>query len=316
MTNILPSEKGNKGRPPEEQERFEFYERLRRGDQSLRTLEAEEAAEGLPMIPQAAYNQILSMKPETSLIDRLGIKRWACSRGIANVPVEVTGHALPAAVLEEGAYQVNEPAFVNRPITLIKYGSLVVATEELLEDQSLFQAWFPGAVARRMALQENTILNTRLTAGGTVGCHFAAAHTATEALLMTAYQVMPDPWREGAKAVMHDLTANALHSLLIATPRAFQPTISFEWKSGGGSFMGMPLVISSHITPITTALDTIPVIFLLNPDGLVFVHNSGIKITRDDYGDAANGRTRFLASQRFNIVIGDPLSVVRVEDHA
>jgi HK97 family phage major capsid protein len=297
-------------------EAFEFFEALRRGDPRMRTLEEEEAAEGLPMVPQAAYDQILSMKPETSLIDRLGIRRWACGSAIANIPVEVTGQALPAAILEEGAYVANEPAFALRAITLIKYGCLVTCTEELLEDQALFQSWFPGAIARRMALQENTILNTRLTAGGTVGVHLAATHTLTEAQLMTAYQVMPDPWRNGAKALMHDLTAQAIHSLLIATPRAFQPSISFEWKANDGNFMGMPLVLSSHITPITTALDTIPVIFFLNPDGLVFVHNSGIQITRDDYGAAATGHIRFMSSQRFNIVIGDPLSVVRVEDHA
>jgi HK97 family phage major capsid protein len=300
-------------------EQFEFFEALRRGDPQLRVLEAEEAAEGVPLIPQAAYDQILSMKPEKSLIDRLGIERWACGRRIANIPVEVVGGGgmvLPAAILEQAAHIANEPAFALRAITLIKYGSMVTATEELLDDQKLFQSWFPGAVARRMALQENTILNTRLTAGGTVGVHLAAAHTLTEAQLMTAWQVMPDPWREGAKALMNQLTAQAIHSLLIATPRAFAPSISFEWKASGGDFMGMPLVQSSHITPVTTALDTIPVIFFINPDGVKFVHNSGIQILRDDYGDAVNGRVRFFSSQRFNIVIGDPLSVVRVEDHA
>ena len=299
-------------------ESFEFFEALRRGDPQLRVLDAAGAAEGIPLIPQAAYDAILSMKPEKSLIDRLGIERWACSRSIGNIPVEVTGQTLPPTVAEEGAYLVNEPAFALRPITLIKYGTMVTATEELLADQALFQSWFPGAVARRMALQENTILMTRLNAGGTIGVHLAATHTLTEAQLLTAYQVMPDPWREGAKALMHDLTANAIRALLIATPRAFNTGGSeFHWATGSeGRFLGMPLLISSYVAPVTTAADAVAVVLFLNPDGIKFVHQSGIQITRDDYTLAVNGRVRFQASQRFNVIIGDPLAVVKVEDHA
>jgi len=299
-------------------ESFEFFEALRRGDPQLRVLEAEEAAEGLPLIPQAAYDQILSMKPEKSLIDRLGIERWACSRSIGNIPVEVTGQALPAAILEQGAHVANEPAFALRAITLIKYGSMVTATEELLDDQKLFQAWFPGAVARRMALQENTILYTRLAAGGTLGKKLAASHTLTEAQILTAMQVMPALWREGAKVLMCDLTANAVRALLIATPRALATGGSeFFWGEGPGfSLMGMPVLLTAYWPTVTTSGADVEFLSFVNPDGVKFVHHSGIQILRDDYGDAANGRVRFFSSQRFNIIIGDPLSVVHMTDTA
>lgn len=317
MPNIIPSPKGYKGKSPEEQECFEFYAKLRRRDSAYRVLEESEAAEGGPMIPTAPYDEIISMKPELSLIDRLGVRRLQTDKLIANIPVEVTGQALPAAIAEEAAHVANEPAFALRALTIIKYGSMVTATEELLEDQALFQTWFPGACARRLALQENTILNTRLAAGGTVGVHLAASHTLTEAQLITAYQVMPDPWREGAKVMMHDLTANAVRALLIATPRAFNTGGSeFYWSSIGGIFLGMPLLITSHVSPVTTAADTVPVIYFVNPAGILFAERHGIQIVVDRYGDAANGRVRFFATARFEIGIGDPLASVKVTDHA
>lgn len=314
MANIIPSEKGKKGKSPEEQERFEFYERLRRGDPSLRVLEESEAAEGLPMVPPPVTEQIVSMKPELSLIDRIGIRRLKVNGPYANIPVEVTGQALPALIAEEAVHVANEPAFALRCITILKYGSMVTCTEELLEDQALFQSWFPAACARRLALQENTVLYTTLAAGGTLGKKLAASHTMTEAQLITAWQVMPDHWRDGASVVMADLTVNALRALLIATPRALASGIELVWAARNSSLLGMPLQMTAYWPPITTSGNDVEFLTFVHPDGVLFAERHGIQIFTDPYGDAANGRTRFFPTARFGIGIGDPLSVVHMTD--
>jgi len=320
MANILPSEKSNKGKSPEDQEAFEYYERLRRGDPSLRVLEESEAAEGGPMVPANALAQIESMKPEYSLIDQLGIRRLKTDKLITQIPVEVTGQTLPAVILEEGLHVANEPALALRSITVSKWGCMLTATEELLEDQALFQSWFPVACARRLALQENAQLYATLAAGGTLGDHLDAADTLTEAELLAFYQVMPDPWRDGAKVVTCTANMLSMRALLIATPRAFLTAPEFNTTAPNGAqprahWMGMPMFLNSNWPTLAAAIDAVEVITMVNPIGVLFVQRHGIEIVRDDYGGAANGRTRFFPTSRWCIGIGDPLSVVHLTDH-
>ena len=271
------------------------------------------------MVPTAALEQIESMKPEYSLIDQLGIRRLPTDRLITQIPVEVTGQALPAAILEEGAHVANEPAFALRTITVVKYGSMISCTEELLEDQALFQAWLPAACARRLALQENVILYATLAGGGTLGVHLAAANTLTEAQLNTFYTAMPSPWRDGAKIVTCTENMLSMRALLIATPRAFISPPEFATSSltpEPAMWMGLPMYLNSNWPTLAAAGDAVEVITMVNPDGVLFVQRHGIQIVRDDYGDYLNGRIRFFPTARFCIDIGDPLSVVHLTDHA
>ena len=268
------------------------------------------------MVPPAAIAQIESMKPALSLIDQLGIRRLKTDKLITQIPVEVTGHAIQPVILEEGLHVENDPAFALRAITVSKWGSMITCTEELLEDQSLFQSWFPAACARRMALQENAQLYATLAAGGTLGDKLNASHTMTEAELITAWQVMPAPWRTGARVVMADLTANAIRALLIATPRAFSPGVEFLWASTNSSLLGMPLFTDPNWPPITTSGADVEFLTMVNPAGVLFVQRHGIEVVRDDYGAALNGYTRFFPTARWCIGIGDPVSVVHMTDTA
>lgn len=308
-----------KGLSPTDQEIYEYYWKLRTNDRSLRVLEASEAAEIGPMIPVPVIEQIFSMRAEYSLIDKLGIKRHPTSTLITNVASEVTGHAIQAAVLEEGAYQANEPAFVLTAVTVIKYGSLVTVTEEALEDQALFQSWFPGACARMMGLQENAILYARLAAAGTAGVHLAAANTLTEAQLETFYTAMPDPWRDGAKVVTCTANMFSMRALLIATPRAYMTAPEFNTQAGSpgqAMWMGMPMFLNSNWPTLAAAGDAVEVITMVNPDAVIFVERKSLEIKVDPYGNAVNGRTRFYPSARFNIAAPIPLGVVHLTDHA
>lgn len=317
MVNIIPSQKGYRGKPAEDQEAWEFIERLRRGGQAYRVLEEHEAAEGGPMVPVPLQETIFSMKFDRSLIDRIGIKRWPTDKLITNIASEAAGHAIQPVIAEEGAHVANEPAFLLTPITVTKYGSMVTCTEELIDDQALFQAWLPSALAQQMALQENAILYATLAAAGTLGAHLAAAHTLTEALLWTFYQAMPEPWHDGARIVMNRVTAMTMRQFLVATPKMWDmaPELNIA-ESGKAHWLDMPLFMNDNWPTILVAGDTVEIMTMVHPDAVVYVQRHGIEILRDDYGDSLNGRIRFFGTARWCIAVIHPLGVVHLTDHA
>ena len=298
-------------------EKAEFYDALRRGDPQLRVLEEHVSTEGLPMVPVSVADEIYSMRAEFSLLDKMGIIRHPTSTQITNIPSEVTGQAIPALVAEEGAYQVNEPAFVLTAVTALKYGTVVQATEELLEDQALFQSWFPRACARRLALQENTRLYTTLAAGGTSGVHLAASHTLTEAQLWTAYNVMPDPWHEGAHVCMNRATAIVMRQFLVATPKMW--SMDFELgigNDGKAHWLEMPLHTNTNWTTIASAGDLVVIITMVNPEAVIWVERQALQIQVDPYVNILTGLTSFYTSSRHGVACPIPLAVVHVTDHA
>jgi len=315
MANILPSQAGYKGKSPEEQEVFEYYSKLRRGDGSLRVLEESEAAEGLPMVPEAALNEILSMRYEYSLIDKLGIRRLKTDRLHLNIASEAAGHSIQPVIAEEAAHIAEEPAFLLTDIAVSKWGSMVTATEEMLEDQALFQSWLPGAIARQMGLQENAQLYATLAAAGTLGDKLNASHTLTEAELWALYEAMPDPWHDGARVVMNRVTARVMRQFLVASPKmwAMAPELNIA-ASGGSHWMDMPLFTNTNWPSILTAANNDEIITLVNPDAVAFVERHGVEIYVDPYGAAATGSTRFFPTARWCMAVVHPLGVVHMTD--
>jgi HK97 family phage major capsid protein len=304
---------------PNKGEKFEFYEALRRGDPQMRVLEEHEAAEGLPFVPVPVIEEIFSMRSEYSLIDMLGIRRWPTSAPITNVATEATGHAIPAAILEEGAHVANEPAFALTAVTVTKWGSMITCTEELIEDQALFQAWLPRALARQMGLQENVQLYATLAAGGTLGVHLAAANTLTEAQLNTFYTAMPSAWRYSAKVVTCTENMLSMRALLIATPRAFISPPEFATASTTpepAMWMGLPMYFNTNWPTLAAAGDAVEVITMVAPEAVTFVQRHGIEIHVDPYGLAATGRIRYFGTARWCMIINQAAGVVHLTDHA
>jgi HK97 family phage major capsid protein len=251
------------------------------------------------------------------LIDQLGIKRHPTSSLTTGVASEVTGHAIQPVIAEEGDHVANEPAFLLTTVTVSKWGSMVTATDELLEDQSLFQSWLPRACARMMGLQENVQLYATLAAAGTLGVHLAAAHTLTEAQLWTFYQAMPSPWVDGAKVVMNRITAMTMRQFLVATPKMWLPSPELHIaEQGNGHWLDMPLFCNSNWPSILVSGDAVEIITMVHPDGVIFVQRHGIEIFVDPYGDSANGRVRFFPTARWCITAPIPLAVVHLTDHA
>lgn len=278
---------------------------------AFRVLEEHEAAEGLPMVPQVWLDEIVSLRNIGSTSSKIGIRRIKTDKLIFNVPREVTAMTALAAIAEEGAYVANEPAFGLLALTLVKYGSMVTVTEELLADQNLFQTWFAEATARAWALAENTALFTLVKASGTQALHSA---TLTDAEVMTWFFALTDPWRDGCSIVMNLSTMAFLRAILIGTPRAYGDFPLF----GGGkypSLMEVPIVTDTNWEAVAGG-DLFLELSMINPQAMVHVENGTLGVLVDPYGDSANGRVRYFPRTRF--VFGMPVAVgvQNKSDHA
>ncbi|KKM68522.1 hypothetical protein LCGC14_1459980, partial [marine sediment metagenome] len=321
--NIQKETVGTEELTANEQETHEYIWNLRTGnaqksqeieyqqqnDGSFRVLEETEAAEGLAFVPQELDTQVQEMRDEQSLVTKLGILRRKSNRLIYNFIREDSGMGALAAIAEEGAYVANEPAFALLPATVGKYGSMITATEELLEDQNIFQSWFVNAVARKWALAENLHLFTVLKAGGTTGTS-SATFTQPE---IDAYAFdITEPWKDGAHLVMEAATMATIRGLLVATPRAYGDFPNFGGREYP-SFMGFQTHLNSNWETVGGGATTVTM-SLVNPQAVGWVERQGIKIFVDPYGDSANGRVRFFPRVRFACVNTQALGVVHYLD--
>ena len=102
MANIIPSQKGYRGKSPRSRRAGSSSSACAEAGIAYRVLEESEAAEGGPMVPVPLLEKIFSMKFELSLIDRIGIKRWPTDKLITNIASEATGHAIQPVIAEEG----------------------------------------------------------------------------------------------------------------------------------------------------------------------------------------------------------------------
>ena len=265
---------------------------------AMRVLEESEALEGGPMVPQDMLNRIVELKGARSLVDKIGISRLKTNRLIFNFPTETAGMGALAAIAEEGAYLVDEPAFATVAATLVKYGHMITVTEEMFDDQDLFEPYFIKAVARAWALAENTELFTKLKATDTVG---ASDATFTDVLIMQWFFAMTAEWAEGAHMLCLRGTLGTMRALLIATPRAYGAFPDF----GGGApptFMGVPLHTDANWEAVGAGATTLT-LSLVHPDAVGWVENKGLQIKVDPYGDSANGRIRYFPRARFDCEI-------------
>jgi len=293
-------------------ESWEWYWHMRHGitkGPAFRVLEETEAAEGLPMVPQQALDQIVAQRDELSVVSRAGFKRYQTDRLIFNIPREATKMTAMAAILEEGAYVVNEPVFALLPITVVKYGSMITATEELLEDQNLFIPWFTEACGRAWARTENAQFYITMDVAGNGTVTGAASDTLTLAEWNTYFWALAPEYREGAVLIMNLGTMAALNGLLVATPYALG-----AYPDAPRGVMGLPQTMGTPIHCVndwiiyTGAAANGLVLSHVNPAFAGIVERRGLTIKVDPYGDSLNGRIRYFPSVRFAPFVSQPLA--------
>ena len=299
---ILTPEKAARGTTIEDlKETHEYMWNLRHAVGGMRAipLEEHEAAEGLPFVPQDALNEIWLKRDAFSIARQAGIRVLQTDRLIFNVPREATPMTAMAVIAEQGAYVANEVAFNLNPVTIAKRGSKLSATEELLEDQTLFQNWIQGAVGRAWGLGENIDLHAALITKA--GVALATKNVPTDAEILGCYFALPQAYRNGACWFSNDSTMLYLRSLLITTPRAYGDFPAF----GGGeyeTFMGKRYFTDANWPTLAVAVATVEFMGFANlSEACSLVERRGIQILVDPYTDAGTGVTNFYPSVRYVI---------------
>jgi HK97 family phage major capsid protein len=263
-------------------------------------LEEHVAAEGLPMVPQDALDAIIAQRNELSIVSRIGAIRYQTDKQIFNIPREVTAMTALALIAEEGAYVANEPAFGLLAITTLKYGSLIAATEELLEDQNLFIPWFTKACGRAWALAENAQFYTTcdVAANGTV--YGAASDTLTLAEWNTWFWGLTAPYRDGSVIIMNQGTMAVLAGLLVATPYAFGGYPIMRLNAAGiVDIGGFPMYTVADWLLYSAAAALGLVLSMINPQFCGIVERRGMTIKVDPYSTAGTGIINYYPSVRF-----------------
>jgi HK97 family phage major capsid protein len=310
----VKNETNDSGKTAEEEEVHEYLWNLTHPTQApraMRVLEESQALEGGSLIPTPLLNKIIALKDEKSLVSKLGINKFYTDSLTLVVPRENAGMGVFATIAEEGAYVANEPAFEGTTCTVVKKGSMITATEELLEDSDLFENYFVSLCARKWALTENLELFTKLKATDTEGAHSA---TFTQPEIDAFMFSISEPWSDGAHLIMAQATMATIRGLLIATPRAYG-----DFPIFGGleypSFMSYPTHLNSNWEAVGAG-DTTLTMTLVNPDALAYVERRGMSIKVDPYGDALNGRIRYFPSYRAVCEVIQVLGNVSYTDHA
>jgi len=301
--------KGDAGK----EEAWRWFWHLRHGSTgpnpaAMRVLEEHVAAEGLPLVPPAALDAIVAQRDELSVVSRGGFTRYQTDRQIFNIPREGTKMTAMALIAEEGAYVANEPVFALLAITTLKYGSMVGATEELLEDQNLFIPWFTEACGRAWARTENAQFYTTMDVAGNGTVTGAVSDTLTWAEFNTWYWGLEAQYREGSVIIMNSGTMAALNQLLVGTPYAFPVPEVQRNVYGLPSVWGVPIHLVNDWIIYTGAAAGGLVLSHVHPDFAGIVERRGLTIKVDPYSLAGTGIVNYYPSVRFAPFVSQPLA--------
>ena len=293
-----------------------IFSGLRRGqDGAFRVLEESEAAEGGPMVPAQLLNRIWEKRGKVSIVRASGMETLVSDVLTFNIPTETSGMAVSPTVAEEGAYIANEPAFTTTAVTMVKKGDMVTITEEMLEDQNLFQSYFPRAAGKAIGLAENLALFTVINTIDGVEIGVAGAPTVAE--FDAKYFVLAQEYRPEAVWISNDNTWGYIRGLLVATPRAYGQYPDLV-PGDIETFQGKRVFANDNWPTLAAAGDDALFMSFLNlSEAIAWVdHSSGLKIFVDPYGDSANGRVRYFPRARFAAAVTNSDAMVGMDDTA
>jgi HK97 family phage major capsid protein len=320
--------KDGKPIPPDAQETHEFLWNLRHPKEApssymgsrrdaMRGMEETEVTEAGPLVPADMLNRIWEIRDAKSLIRLAGVVPLKTDKLIFNIPAEVTPMIALATIAEEGAYIEDTPNLVTAPVTIQKWGGFVDVSEEVLEDQSLFQSWIISACGRAWALAENARLAVLL--GAVNGVEIAVDQTPTDAEVMAWFYRLVQEYRQGATMFANDSTYAFFRSMVIANPRAYG-NFGFRDDVPGNSpetFLGKPAFANAGWPTMAAAGDGVTVASFVNlPECLAWVeHTSGMSIKVDPYTKMVNGIVSYFPRVRFQGLIVQATAISNMENH-
>jgi HK97 family phage major capsid protein len=135
-------------------------------------------ASGGALVPDPLYNQIIAKRNLQSWVRMAPTQKFTTTSDHLLIPREVTSHTAFVSTAESAAYDENEGTVGQVDLSLVKYTKLVQVTEEFMAgDNTNWETFFNNAMARAVAVTENTLATTAILATSTAGTA-AASQTA------------------------------------------------------------------------------------------------------------------------------------------
>jgi HK97 family phage major capsid protein len=269
------------------------------------------------LVPDILYSQIIAKRQLASWVRIAPVQHFQTPADHLLVPVESTSATAFTRTIEADSYTENEPTVNQVDLVLYKYTKLIKMSEEFVNfQQTNFDAWLVGALARAEAVTENTIYTTGTGGGEPQGINASGAATAGNTVTTTLVLVPGDlvslvgqlgaGYNTGSAECGY-LMANATKwyakGLSSSNYFAYIPTPVRSPNAGGPQtsgtfgdegFNGYPAYISDDMPSYASATNRAVIFGNWNFFGVV--EKPGMMVQRNPYLYMANGQIGLFAS--------------------
>lgn len=286
----------------------------------VRALSKGTATAGGNTVPTSFYDQLVEHMVESSGVLQLGPTVLNTTGGEQlDIPV-TTSYGAAALVAEAGTIAQSDPAFAKRSLGAYKYGQLVLASRELVEDSAFDIASFIAKVAGRnvgLALGAHLITGTgtaqptgivtSASTGVTGGTGVVGVPTADNLIDLMFSVIAPYRNSQSAGWLVKDSTLGAIRKIKDGSGRyLFEPAATFGMPD---TLLGKPIQSDPNVA--ATALNAKSVIF--GDMSAYFIrYAGGVRFDRSDDFKFDTDQVAFRCLIRADAITADQTGAIKV----
>lgn len=287
---------------------------------NVRALSKGTATAGGNTVPTSFYDQLVEHMVESSGVLQLGPTVLNTTGGEQlDIPV-TTSYGAAALVAEAGTIAQSDPAFAKRSLGAYKYGQLVLASRELVDDSAFDLASFIAKVAGRnvgLALGAHLITGTgtaqptgivtSASTGVTGGTGVVGVPTADNLIDLMFSVIAPYRNSQSAGWLVKDSTLGAIRKIKDGSGRyLFEPAATFGTPD---TLLGKPIQSDPNVA--ATGLNAKSVIF--GDFSAYFIrYAGGVRFDRSDEFKFDTDQVAFRALIRADAITADQTGAIKV----
>jgi len=285
-----------------------------------RALSKGTATAGGNTVPTSFYDRLVEHMVESSGVLQLGPTVLNTTGGEQlDIPV-TTSYGAAALVAEAGTIAQSDPAFAKRSLGAYKYGQLVLASRELVEDSAFDLASFIAKVAGRnvgLALGAHLITGTgtaqptgivtSASTGVTGGTGVVGVPTADNLIDLMFSVIAPYRNSQSAGWLVKDSTLGAIRKIKDGSGRyLFEPAATFGMPD---TLLGKPIQSDPNVA--ATGLNAKSVIF--GDVSAYFIrYAGGVRFDRSDDFKFDTDQVAFRCLIRADAITADQTGAIKV----
>ncbi len=250
-----------------------------------------DGATGGYLVPDPMLDRIIAKRDLASWVRKAPCQYFTTDGDHLIVPIEATSHTAFVLTAEAAAYDNNEGTVDQVDLALLKYTKEVRVTEEFLAGKnSNFEAWLTNALARAVAVTENTVATTAILHGATAATAAASATAITAAELARTIGSLSKGYNVDGETGFLMKNSTKWYCMGLATgsgPFAFYNT------PGTPGIFGQPVYVSDDMAAMTTTLKSV---LFANFQYFAVLERPGMLVQRNPYLYMANGKIGIFAN--------------------